>query len=70
MLNNPQPQRPIFGLLTNGDDFTFIKLVQQDTPQYALSDKFTLLRRENELYHVLRILKKLGELIIEENSPI
>lgn len=70
MLNNPQPQRPIFGLLTNGDDFTFIKLLQQDTLEYALSDKFTLLRRENELYQVLRILKNLGELIIEENSPI
>lgn len=63
MLNNPQPERPIFGLLTNGDDFVFIKLTQQGTPQYALSDKFTLWKRENELYKVLSILKKLGQLI-------
>lgn len=63
MLNNPQPERPIFGLLTNGDDFAFIKLAQQDTPQYALSDKFTLWKRENELYKVLSILKRLGQLI-------
>ena len=63
MLNNPQPERPIFGLLTNGDDFVFIKLTQQGTPQYALSDQFTLLKQENELYKVLSILKKLGQLI-------
>lgn len=63
MLNNPQPQQPIFGLLTNGDDFVFIKLTQSSTLQYALSDKFTLWKRENELYRVLSILKKLGQLI-------
>jgi len=65
MLNNPQPQRPIFGLLTNGDDFVFIKLTQANTPQYALSDKFTLWQQGNELYKVLSILKKLGQLISE-----
>ena len=65
MLNNPLPQRPIFGLLTNGDDFVFIKLTQANTPQYALSDKFTLWQQENELYKVLSILKKLGQLISE-----
>jgi predicted type IV restriction endonuclease len=63
MLNNPQPERPIFGLLINGDDFVFIKLTQGSTLQYALSDKFTLWKRENELYKVLSILKKLGQLI-------
>ncbi|MCA1994107.1 MAG: restriction endonuclease subunit R [Coleofasciculus sp. S288] len=63
MLKNPQPERPIFGLLTNGDDFGFIKLTHQGTPQYALSDKFALWKRENELYKVLSILKKLGQLI-------
>jgi type I site-specific restriction endonuclease len=63
MLKNPQPERPIFALLTNGDNFVFIKLIQQDTPQYAFSDQFSLWRRENELYKVLSILKKLGQLI-------
>ena len=65
MLNNPLPQRPIFGLLTNGDDFVFIKLTQANTIQYALSDKFTLWQQGNELYKVLSILKKLGQLISE-----
>ena len=54
---------PTLKILKNGDDFVFIKLDQQDTPQYALSDKFTLWQRENELYKVLSILKKLGQLI-------
>ena len=63
MLKNPQPSRPIFGLLTNGDHNVFIKLVQQDTPQYGLSEDFSLLKRENELLMVLSILKKLGQLI-------
>jgi hypothetical protein len=65
MLNNPNPESPIFALLSNGDHFIFIKLIQQDTPIYALSEEFSLLRRENELYKVLSILKKLGQLISE-----
>lgn len=63
MLANPTPERPAFGLVTNGDDFQFIKLIKQDTPQYALSDKFTLSKRENELYKVLSILKKLSHIL-------
>jgi hypothetical protein len=63
MLANPNPERPAFGLVTNGDDFQFIKLTQQDTPQYAFSDKFTLSKRENELYKVLSVLKKLGQIL-------
>ncbi len=63
MLNNPQPERPIFGLLTNGDNSAFIKLMHGDSPQYALSEQFSLWRRENELYKVLSILKKLGQII-------
>lgn len=61
MLANPNPEKPAFGLVTNGDDFQFIKLIKQDTPQYALSDKFTLSKRENELYKVLSILKNLSQ---------
>jgi hypothetical protein len=63
MLANPNPERPAFGLVTNGDDFQFIKLTKQDTPQYAFSDKFTLSKRENELYKVLSVLKNLGQIL-------
>ncbi|AKG24157.1 type I restriction endonuclease [Calothrix sp. 336/3] len=60
MMANPDGEKPIFGLVTNGDDFQFIKLLKADKSTYALSDKFTLFRRENELYQVLSILRKLS----------
>ncbi len=64
MIANPNPDKPVFGLVTNGSNFIFIKLTKQDTPQYALSDEFTL-RRGNDLYTVLSILKRLGELLTQ-----
>jgi hypothetical protein len=63
MLANPDTTKPVFGLVLNGEDLQFIKLTQKDKPIYALSDKFTLFRRNNELYQVLGILKKLGQII-------
>lgn len=63
MLANPQPEYPVYSLVMNGEDFQFIKLLKQDKPIYALSDRFTLYRRENELYKVLNILKKLGQVL-------
>ncbi|MFN6495891.1 MAG: type I restriction endonuclease [Nostoc sp. DedQUE01] len=64
MLANPQPNYPVYSLVLNGEDFQFIKLIQKDKPMYALSERFTLYRRENELYKVLSILKKLGQILI------
>ncbi|MCC3429864.1 MULTISPECIES: restriction endonuclease subunit R [unclassified Microcoleus] len=62
MLANLKSDRPTYGLLTNGADFLFVKLVKGETPQYAFSRKFCLLNPGNELYTVLSILKRLGEL--------
>ncbi|MGK7904957.1 MAG: restriction endonuclease subunit R [Hormoscilla sp.] len=64
MIANPNPTPTVYGLVTNGNNFLFIKLSKQDNPQYALSDEFTLShRRENGLYTVLKILKKIGQLV-------
>jgi len=63
MLANPNPTKPIFGLVMNGSDFIFLKCSSTNQLQYALSDQFSLLKRENELYQVLRILKKLGQIL-------
>ena len=63
MLANPHPEKPVFGCVTSGEDFQFIKLIKQDQFEYALSDKFTLSRRENELYRVLSILKNLSQIL-------
>ncbi|UZQ53704.1 hypothetical protein OOK60_14550 [Trichothermofontia sichuanensis B231] len=40
MMANPQPDRPIFALVTTGEDFLFLKRQGQ---YYAQSYKFTLL---------------------------
>jgi hypothetical protein len=63
MLANPHPDYPVYSLVINGEDFQFIKLLQKDQPRYALSERFTLYRRENELYQVFRILKKLSQIL-------
>ena len=59
MLANPQPHLPTFGMITNGGYFMFVKLLQIENSQYALSDTFVIRNQGNELYQVLRILKKL-----------
>jgi len=59
MMDNPNREQPTFGLVTNGSNFIFIKLTKQDTPLYSVSDEFTL-RRKNDLYSVLSVLKRLG----------
>jgi hypothetical protein len=68
MLNSPNPLQPTFGLVTNGSHFTFIKLMRQDTPQYGLSDEFTLRRRGNELYEVVGVLNQLQQELIGNQS--
>jgi len=40
------------------------EITESDVPKYALSDELTLLKRENELYKVLSILKNLGQILI------
>lgn len=64
MMANPNPEKPTFGLVTNSSNFRFIKLTKQGTPQYALSDQFTL-DRGDDLYNVLSILKRLGALLTQ-----
>ncbi len=63
MLGKPRPEKPGFGLLTNGDDFIFVKLIQQSTPQYGLSRVFSLANPGNDLYGILAVLKVIGGLI-------
>ena len=60
MMANPDPNNPIFGMATNGGSFFFLKCDRAGTPQYDISRVFSHLPLQNELYEVLRILKKLG----------
>lgn len=63
MMANPYSNQPTFGVVTNGDGFIFLKLSRQEPPQYDMSREFSLFPRRHELYEVLRILKRLGELV-------
>jgi hypothetical protein len=65
MLANPHPERPVFGMVTNGGNFIFVKLQIQEVPKYELSNVFSLLPPGNQLYDVLHILKRLGRIASE-----
>jgi hypothetical protein len=64
LMANPNPDKPVFGILTNGDDILFVKVTQTNTPQYDLSRVFAPFTSARELYSVFQILKRIGEIII------
>ncbi|MBW4553279.1 MAG: restriction endonuclease subunit R [Aphanocapsa sp. GSE-SYN-MK-11-07L] len=66
MLANPVVEKPTFGMITNGRNFLFIKLIRQPVPRYALSRLFSLVNPGNELYTVLGILKHLVALVQQD----
>ncbi|MEH1780089.1 MAG: restriction endonuclease subunit R [Nostoc sp.] len=62
MLAAPQSQDVVFGMITSGGSFMFIKLLKGYPPRYATSDIFDVRNRGNELYNVLQILKRISQL--------
>ena len=65
MMANPNLEMPVFGMITTGEDYIFIKLNQQ-ARQYGLSNKFTLSNpRENELYEVMQVIKRIVSLVVQ-----
>jgi len=63
MLDSPNFAQPTFGLLVNGREFVFVKLIQQEQPEYTRSYALSI-EHDSELYQVLSTLKRIGELII------
>ena len=64
MMAHPYQNRPIFGMITNGEDYIFIKVIHQQR-QYEFSDKLTLSKRNNqEFYQVFQIIKNIKKLLI------
>ena len=53
---------PLYGLVTNGSNFMFLKLTTAPRPQYAQSDGFDI-ERGDDLAQVLQILQQLGQII-------
>ena len=66
ILSNPNRDRPTFGLLTNGSNFRFLKLIKKDTPQYALSYEFVI-DRAQDFYEVFRISKRIAAVVTNYN---
>ena len=64
MLSNPEITQPTFGMITNGNEFLFVKSTRQPTAEYANSRLFSLVNPSNELYIVLQVLKRLGEMVV------
>ena len=59
-LATPIDQTTVFGLVTNGSEFIFIKFDRTTGMNYDLSNVFSLLNRGNDLYTVAQILKQFG----------
>lgn len=62
LMANPHPEQPSFGMVTNGDDIVFVKLVRSHR-HYALSRVFAPFTSRRELYSALQILKHIGQVI-------
>jgi len=63
MAANPERQRPNYGLVTNGDEFVFLKLSADG--EYETSRSFSLFPRHHELGTVAQILKALGQQVLK-----
>ena len=64
LMANPQPVRPLFGAITNGDEVLFVKLTQESNARYDLSRAFSLYTLSSELVSVFQVLKKIGQTIV------
>jgi hypothetical protein len=66
LMANPRHDRPSFGIVTNGDEILFIKLLQGEPGHYDFSRVFSPLSSRQELYGVVQILKGLAQVIQNE----
>ncbi len=61
MAANPQPNQSLFGMITNGSSYLFVKLLDR---KYGTSDLFaTRSQHRNNLYEVLEILRHFGNIV-------
>jgi hypothetical protein len=71
MMAAPLRQTVLFGMVTNGNHFMFVKLrrfpVQEALPtpqaEYSFSNTFSMLSDQNQIQDVLRILKRIGAIV-------
>jgi hypothetical protein len=61
LMANPQSDRPAYGLITNGDEMVFVKLLPASVPTYNLSRVFSPYVAASELEQVVGILVQLAD---------
>lgn len=71
MMCTPHPECPAYGLVSNGEEFIFLKVVAAPTPQYSTSKLFAIFfpPHSQELYTVVRVLKRMKEIAIVHPIP-
>ncbi len=67
MLAAPTPQETLYGMVTNGRNFIFIKLDRHHQPLYAPSEEL-IVDRANDLEKTLQILKRLAGIAASTDS--
>ncbi|MGK7919903.1 MAG: restriction endonuclease subunit R [Trichodesmium sp.] len=67
LLASPDSKHPNYGLIVTGGSFIFVKLVKTKIPQYGTSKMFVIRNPGNELFDVLRILKRFSEIVNQES---
>ena len=60
MMAAPVEQTVLFGMVTNGNSFVFVKLRRGEVPAYDFSDVYSLLARQNQLYSVAAALRRIA----------
>jgi hypothetical protein len=74
MMCTPYPERPAYGLVSNGEEFLFLKVVAAPTPQYSTSKLFATFfpPHSQELHMVVRVLKRMKAIVIDhpKNSGV
>lgn len=65
LMANPNSKQPSFGMMLNGDEILFVKLVHGSQRVYAVSRVFAPFTSSQELYSALQILKQIAQVIVE-----
>jgi hypothetical protein len=66
MMGSPHPDRLAYGLVSNGEEFIFLKVVAVAPPLYSTSKLFAAFFSPagQDLHEVVRVLKRMPELAI------
>jgi hypothetical protein len=61
MVCSPTQNQPLYGMVSNGDDFIFLKMQFESAPKYSTSKSYSLIYppSSQDLFEVFRVLKQI-----------